>query len=141
MKLFAIFCLVVSASAQSGPPHLVTLEATGTEEVRPQLYHVLMKMERAAGQAADASAGGEKQVRDFLAAVEALKIPEMKWRVTNHVYGGPANRFLLGTSYSRNIVFTLPNTGSSADRDRIVAQIQDLGAKYDSHCVTCIGSG
>jgi uncharacterized protein YggE len=139
--LSAVLCVTASAAEANEPPRTVTLEATGTEQVMPDLYHVLMKMENNSSQAAVASTGGEKQIRDFIAAVEALGIKDLTWRISNTVFTSLQAPYSQGAAYSRNLIFTLPNSVAREERDRIVAQIQDLGAKYNSHCVTCIGSG
>jgi hypothetical protein len=41
-----------------------------------------MKMDYEAGQARQATTAGEKRLHEFLAAVKALKIPELSWRVS-----------------------------------------------------------
>jgi hypothetical protein len=45
----------------------------------------------------------------------------------------------MGVTYSRNIVFTLPAEAAAA-RDPIIARLEDLRARFNSQCVTCIGS-
>jgi hypothetical protein len=46
--------------------------------------------------------------------------------------------------YTRNVVFKLMSSQAGQPlpgRDAIIAKLEDLGARYNSHCVTCIGSG
>jgi len=46
--------------------------------------------------------------------------------------------------YTRNVVFKLVSSRAGEQlpaRDAIIAKLEDLGARYNSHCVTCIGSG
>jgi len=121
-----------------------TIESVGTEIAPPDVYYILMKMEFESSTAADATAEGEKRVHDFLAAVDALKIPNLSHRVCNNLIT-PAESDLIGAVvYTRNIVFRLlsPRAGEQLPaRDAIIAKLEDLGARYNSHCVTCIGTG
>ena len=123
-----------------------TIESVGTETATPDVYYILMKMEFESSMAADATAEGEKRLHVFLAAVDALKIPNLSYRICNNLIT-PAEALsdLPGAVvYTRNIVFTLlsPRAGEQLPaRDAIIAKLEDLGACYNSHCVTCIGSG
>lgn len=77
-----------SASAQTAVSRAGSrwiIQATGTAETRPDTLHLLMKMEYESARAMDSSAAGEKRLKDFLAAVEELRIPGLKWRVVNNV--------------------------------------------------------
>jgi hypothetical protein len=117
---------------------LAPLDEPAAQMRSPDVSHVMMKLEYGAGLSADASSGGEKRLREFLAAVDALKISNSTYRVVNNVIL-PSNTGV-GMNYRRNVVFTL--TGVPAgERDGWIAKLQDLGARYNSHCVTCIGSG
>jgi hypothetical protein len=122
------------------------IEAVGTETAPPDLIHLMMKMETQSGLAADATRNGGKQLSEFLAAVDRLHIPDLTYRVANNLittaWAGEGE--FSGFVYTRNIIFTFPQPqpgASPADVDRIVAQLEDLGARNNSHCVTCIGSG
>jgi len=121
-----------------------TFESVGTEVATPDVYYILMKMESESGLAVEATAQGEKGLRDFLAAVDALKIPNLSYRICNNLFTPPNTVEMGGFVYTRNIVFTLlsPRAGEPLPgRDAIIAKLEDLGARYNSHCVTCIGSG
>ncbi len=131
------------AAVRQEPARLI-IEAEGTETASPDLIHLLMKMESQAGLAVDAARAGEKQLGEFLAAVVRLRISKLTYRVTNDLItpasAGPGE--FSGFVYARNIIFTFPlPPPGTGDVDRLVAQIEDLGARYNSHCVTCIGSG
>jgi uncharacterized protein YggE len=122
------------------------IESVGTATASPNVIHLMMKMEYQAAQAADATARGEKQLAEFLAAVEALTIPNLTYRACNTVFtsGQASQGALSGFVYTRNVVFTIrrPQPGpSSGGLERTIAQLEDLGARYNSHCVTCVGSG
>jgi hypothetical protein len=121
-----------------------TIESVGTETATPDVYYLLMKMESESGLVAEATAQGEKQLRDFLAAVDALKIPNLSYRICNNLFTPPNGAETGGFVYTRNIVFTLLSSRAGEQlpaRDAIIAKLEDLGARYHSHCVTCIGSG
>lgn len=124
----------------------LVIEAVGTETAPPDLIHLMMKMESQSGLAADATRKGEKQLSEFLAAVDSLQIPNLTYRVANSMITTAlaGEEELSGFVYTRNIIFTFapPQPGATpADVDRLVARLEDLGARYNSHCVTCIGSG
>ena len=131
----------MGAKADSGQ---WTIETVGTAIATPDVYYLLMKMESESGLAAEATAQGEKQLRDFLAAVDALKIPNLSYRICNNLITPTDSDLGEGFVYARNIVFTLLSLRAGEQlpaRDAIIAKLEDLGARYNSHCVTCIGSG
>jgi hypothetical protein len=142
LLILAGICLARPAPAQDASVKADAqqwiIEAIGTETTAPERIHVMMKMETDPSQAAQATRSGEKRLQEFLAAVDALKIPDLTHRVVNNVITPATGGYMPGVVYSRNIVFTLP---VSSERDRIVAKLEDLGARHNSHCVTCIGSG
>jgi len=121
-----------------------TIESVGTETATPDVYYILMKMEFESSMAADATAEGEKRLHVFLAAVDALKIPNLSYRICNNLITPTSDQEAKGMVYTRNVVFKLMSAQASQplpDRDAIIARLEDLGAHYNSHCVTCIGSG
>jgi hypothetical protein len=122
------------------------IEAIGTESATPAVIYLLMKMESESAQAVEAARRGERQLQEFLAAVDHLKISDLTYRVCNNVLmPGPApGGVTSGFVYTRNVVFTLRRSQLETQRaevDRVIAQLEDLGARYNSHCVTCVGSG
>jgi hypothetical protein len=136
----AFAVLATAPSAAAGEAKRYVLEAIGAAESPPEIYYVMMKMESQAPRATDAITAGEKRLREFLAAVDSLKLPDLAWRVSNNVFEPVDNGYTPGALYVRNIVFTLPRMPADA-RDAAIAKLEDLGARYNSHCVTCIGSG
>ncbi len=137
--ILAMAASAVALAADVGvePPRFV-VEAIGSVRASPDVYYVLMKMDYEAAQARQATTAGEKRLHEFLAAVEALKIPGLAWRVSNNVI--TPDEIGSGVIYTRNLVFTLPAESAPA-HDPIIARLEDLGARFNSHCVTCIGSG
>jgi uncharacterized protein YggE len=150
--MIAVFGLRAGPAASAQQVHQPTearqwvIESVGRAAASPDIIHLMMKMEYQAAQAAEATRRGEKQLADFLAAIDALKIPNLSYQVFNNVImpaQGPGNE-VSGFVYTRNVVFTLrqaQSAGNSAELDRLIAQLEDLGARYNSHCVTCVGSG
>jgi len=122
------------------------IEAVGTETAPPDLIHLMMKMEFESSLASEATSKGEKQLSEFLAAVDRLQIPNLTYRVVNNLITPALARRgqFSGFVYTRNIIFTFAQPQpepAPAEADRLVAQLEDLGARFNSHCVTCIGSG
>lgn len=138
LALFTAVAVVLTPcfSAAQTPERRI-LETVGLASAKPDVAHVMMKMEYESSRAADAVSGGEKRLSEFLAAADALKVPGLTWRVWNNVLTA-AGYTGTGFAYTRNVVFTLPE---SSARDAMIARLEDLGARYNSHCVTCIGSG
>jgi uncharacterized protein YggE len=123
---------------------LWTIKSVGTETATPDVYYLLMKMEYQSGLAAEATTQGEKRLSDFLAAVDALKIPNFSYRICNNLITPASDQQVTGMVYTRNVVFKLMSSQAGQPlpgRDAIIAKLEDLGARYNSHCVTCIGSG
>ena len=135
--------LAQQPAPQAGP-RLWTIESVGTETASPDVYYLLMKMEYESGLAAQATTQGEKRLGEFLAAVDALKIPNLNYRVCNNLITPANSGEAAGMVYTRNVVFKLVSSRPGEQlpaRDVIIAKLEDLGARYNSHCVTCIGSG
>jgi hypothetical protein len=123
---------------------LWTIESVGTETTTPDVYYLLMKMEYESGLASEAARQGEKRLGDFLAAVDALKIPNLSYRICNNLITPAESEEAAGMVYTRNVVIKLVSSRAGEQlpaRDAIIAKLEDLGARYNSHCVTCIGSG
>jgi uncharacterized protein YggE len=122
------------------------IESEGAATASPDVVYLMMKMEYQAATAADAIGRGEQQLSEFLAAVDSLKIPNLTYRVRNTVItpGEDRRRTFSGFVYIRNIVFTIraPQLAPISNRfDGTIAQVEDVGARHNSHCVTCVGSG
>ena len=159
MKMKIVFLMMISVAALSTQPpshaqdthpnaeaRQWVIESVGRASAEPDTVHLMMKMEYQAAQAADATWRGEKQLSEFLAAVDGLKIAKLSYQVFNNVIttGPGMESELSGFVYTRNVVFTLHRSEprmNPAELDRLIAQLEDLGARYNSHCVTCVGSG
>ena len=130
--------------ASKAAARLWTIESVGTETATPDVYYLLMKMEYQSGLASEAATQGEKRLADFLAAVDALKIPNLSYRICNNLITPANDEEVAGMVYTRNVVFKLTSSRAGEPLpgcDAIIAKLEDFGARYNSHCVTCIGSG
>ena len=130
----------------TGNAGLWVVESEGTATALPDVVYLMMKMEYQAARAADAVGQGEQQLSEFLAAVDNLSIPSLNYRVHNTVISPGSDRegTFSGFVYTRNIVFTIRKLQSVLRPDKLeptIAQLEDLGARHNSHCVTCVGSG
>jgi uncharacterized protein YggE len=123
------------------PQHSIRLSAVGSAKARPDTVYVLMKVESGSPQLAQAIRDNTKQVSDFMAALAGLGIPGSDMRVSNFVVAPMYES--RGVAFSRNVILTIPAIDKKPQDEvtRLLARIQDLGAKYGSSCVTCIGSG
>jgi len=159
MKMRRVLVIMISvaalatqprAPAQDTHPNTVArqwvIESVGRAAAPPDTIHLMMKMDYQAAQATDATRRGEKQLSEFLTAVDGLKIANLSHQVFNNVItpGPGMEGELSGFVYTRNVVFTIRQPeprGNPMELDRLIAQLEDLGARYNSHCVTCVGSG
>lgn len=144
-----LFALPMALAQDIGPTgdagHWV-IESEGTATTLPDVVYLMMKMEYRAAKAADAVGRGEQQLSEFLAAVDNLKIPNLIYQVHNTVItpGEDRQGTFSGLVYTRNIVFTIRTPQPVLTSDKLegtIAQLEDLGARHNSHCVTCVGSG
>ncbi len=140
MKALRILAMMALGSA-CGLAQEYEIDVTGRAQAAPDVYYLLMKMERESARASDAATAVERALKEFLAAADALKIPGLTWRIANNVFTPAAVPLAQGVVFTRNVIFTVPDSVSLNDRDSAFARLQDLGARYNSHCVTCIGSG
>src|SRR5258708_5586446 len=85
---FAVYVQAQSFSVQP-QAHQWVIEAVGTARAVPDVSHIMMKMEYEAALARDAAAQGEKRLGEFLAAVDALKLPGLTYRVSNNLFTQP----------------------------------------------------
>lgn len=122
------------------------IDAEGSATATPDVVYLMMKMEYQAATAADAIARGDQQLSDFLADVNNLKIPHLTYQIHNTVItpGSDREGTFSGLIYARNIIFSMraPQLALKPDElNRTIALLEDLGARHNSHCVTCVGSG
>lgn len=106
----------------------------------PDTVYLLMKVESEAATLAQVLQDKRKQVQGFIAALDQLGVQSETVRIKNFV----VTPLMAGSgiSLSRNLVIPLEGIPlPSNEWEGLTARIQDLGARYGSHCITCIGSG
>src|SRR5437879_673686 len=104
VMLFALPAVLAQDIHVSADARSWIIESVGTATASPNVIHLMMKMEYQGAQAADATARGEKQLAEFLAAVEALTIPNLTYRACNTVFtsGQASQGAASGFVYTRN---------------------------------------
>jgi len=81
---------------------------------------------------------------DEVARWDVRKIANLSYRICNNLITPADSGEATGMVYTRNVVFKLVSSRAGKQlpaRDAIIVKLEDLGARYNSHCVTCIGSG
>jgi hypothetical protein len=105
------------------------------------MAYLMMKVETQASLLGQAIDQNGKAVAAFVDALCRSGIDRSSIRVTNFI----VSRSLMGigASFSRNVILAIPGIGamSAGEFSRLMAKVQDLGARFGSSCVTCIGSG
>jgi hypothetical protein len=125
----------------SEPLQTVTIRESTTVREHPDVLYLLMKLETEGAQLAHAIEQNQRKLAGFIAALQRLPVDHDAIRAANFVVTGvPLGR---GVTFTRNVIIPV----SAVDRrtvreiEALIAQVQDLGARHGSHCVTCIGSG
>jgi hypothetical protein len=120
---------------------IIRIREEGIVRVPPDTLYLLMKTETEGAQLGQAIEQNRKAVDGFVDALKRLGIEKEFIRQTNFV----VSRSLMGsgTSYARNVVITIPaiDQKTPGEIKQLMARVQDLGARFGSNCITCIGSG
>jgi hypothetical protein len=110
-------------------------------KAEPDTAYLLMAVETERGQLAEAFRENEKQMQAFITALHQMGIPAGALSIKNLVVT-PA---IMGKGFSltRNLVITETeiNRRPAGELARRLAQVHDVGARFGSSCITCIGSG
>jgi hypothetical protein len=120
---------------------VIRIREVASVHAEPDTAYLLMKVESASVSLAQAIEDNEKQISQFLAGLEGIGFDPSKIGMKNFVvmpqYTGG------GVSLSRNLIIELEGIDQRPPQqlEEKFAELQDLGARYGSHCVTCIGSG
>jgi len=122
-------------------PKLIRIRQEASVKARPDTAYFLMTVESESGQLAQAIRENQEQLADFTAALRRIGISDAAIRIRNFLVTratGP-----VGVTFARNLVITVEGLDRRPDEElaRLMAQVQDLGARYGSDCITCIGSG
>jgi uncharacterized protein YggE len=110
-------------------------------KARADTAYFLMTVQTEKSQLTQAYRDNEKQLQSFMAALVVAGIPREALRVRNFVVT-PTN-YGRGFNLARNLVITMEHVDSMphGEFSQWMAQLQDLGARFGSDCITCIGSG
>ena len=138
--------LVLELDADRDDGRLDLLDDLRESSRSMRLHRLRLRNRRGGAEVELPTRRGEKQLSEFLTAVDGLKIANLSYQVFNNVItpGPGMEGELSGFVYTRNVVFTIRQPeprGNPVELDRLIAQLEDLGARYNSHCVTCVGSG
>ncbi len=120
---------------------IIVIREVGKVRVSADTAYLLMKVETQAALLGQAIDQNRKAVAAFVDALRRSGIDRSSIRETNFIVSGS----LMGTgvSFSRNVIVTIPEIGAMGPSgfSRLMAKVQDLGARFGSSRVTCIGSG
>lgn len=119
----------------------IRIREESTLRVRPDTLYLLMKVETEGAQLSQAIDRNKKTVEGFVEALKALQIDASAIRLTNFIVG--PLEMGSGVSFARNVVITIRDIDRqpAAEVNKLIAEAQDLGARFGSQCITCIGSG
>ncbi|HYK89611.1 MAG TPA: SIMPL domain-containing protein [Acidobacteriota bacterium] len=129
------------ARFEGDPSQTIRIRQEGTVEVPPDTVYLLMKLETEAPLLGRAIEQNKKAAEEFVEALCRSGIDRASIRETNFVVSGSSVGN--GTSFARNVVITVSSISRMAqgELNKLVARVQDLGARFGSSCITCIGSG
>jgi uncharacterized protein YggE len=142
MLVSALSILPGSAQSWSGAGReVIEIREVAAVRALPDTLYILMKVESQSARLSHAIADNERQIAEFGAALERQGFARSALKTNNFVvapvYESP------GVIFSRNLVITVPgiNRKTPDEITALLARAQDLGARYGSSCITCIGSG
>ena len=147
--LAILFCIPALGQILAGHDHgvvresedLIRIREVASVRAKPDTAYLLMKVESGSVSLTQALQDNLKQISSFLEGLEGLGFEKKAISVRNFVvtpqYMGS------GVSLSRNLVIPMVEIDRQDPEklEGLFAEVQDLGARYGSHCVTCIGSG
>jgi len=119
----------------------IRIREEGTVKVPPDTLYLLMKTETEAAQLARAIEQNKKTVDGFVDALSRMGIDRGAIWQTNFIL----SRSMMGNgvNFARNVVIRIPaiDQKDPGEIRQLMARVQDLGARFGSNCITCIGSG
>jgi len=158
MSSSQIFRLVISAVVgisfgltQAGAQSQISYTESGQKRLRihevasvkaqADTAYLLMTVQTEKSQLMQAFRDNEKQLQSFIAALVQAGIRREAIQVRNLVVT-PTN-YGRGFNLARNLVITVEHIDIKPPGEfvQLMAQMQDLGARFGSDCITCIGSG
>lgn len=120
---------------------LIRIHEVVSVKAEPDTAYLLMTIQTERGQLADAVRENEKQMDAFIAALRQMGISPGALSIKNFTVAPAITG--KGFSLTRNLVITETeiNRKPAGEMARRMAQVQDVGARFGSSCITCIGSG
>ena len=127
-------------NTQSGPRQ-IRIHEVGSVKARADTAYLLMTVQTERSQLAQAIRDNEKQLQDFITALAQSGVSKQSLAVRNFVV--TPVRYGKGFNLARNLVITVEHMDSKPPGEfaQLMAEVQDIGARFGSDCVTCIGSG
>jgi uncharacterized protein YggE len=120
---------------------MIRIHEVSSVKAEPDTAYLLMSVRTEKSLLAEAAQENEKQMQAFIAALKQIGIAPAALSVKNFV----VEQALIGKgfSYARNLVITVEHIDKSPANEfaSLVAKVQDVGARFGSSCITCIGSG
>ncbi len=119
----------------------IRIHEVASVKARADTAYLLMTVQTEKSQLTQAFRDNEKQMQSFMAALVQMGMPREALRVRNFVV--TQTNYGRGFNLARNLVITLEHVDSKppGEFSQLMAQMQDLGARFGSDCITCIGSG
>jgi len=119
----------------------IRIHEVASVKARADTAYLLMTVQTEKNQLAQAFRDNEEQMQSFIAALVKAGIPREALRVRNFIV--TPTDYGRGFNLARNLVITLEHADSKppGEFSQLMAQMQDLGARFGSDCITCIGSG
>ena len=120
---------------------LIRIHEVASVKAEPDTAYLLMTVQTERGQLTDAVRENEKQMQAFVATLKQMGISPAALSIKNFVV--VPSVIGKGFSLARNLVITEEhiNGRPAAELAQRMAQVQDVGARFGSSCITCIGSG
>ena len=139
--------LLIQAHAQSQISYMqsgqkqIRIREVASVKAQPDTAYLLMRVQTEKSQLSQAFRDNEKQLQSFITNLEQGGISRDALQVRNFLVT-PIN-YGRGFNLARNLVITVEHLNSKPPGEftQLMAQVQDLGARFGSDCITCIGSG
>jgi len=120
---------------------LIRIREVVSVRAQPDTAYLLMTVGTERSQLAEAVRENEKQLQAFVAALKQIGISPAALSIKNFVVAP----VIMGRGFSlaRNLIITVEqiNTRPADEFAQLRARVQDVGARFGSSCITCIGSG
>ena len=142
--IFQVFGQVSSSDTQiilSREKERIRIVAITSIPVQPDTLYVLMRIESRHALLTEAIKDNTERVNKFRSAFLEKGLKETSFSLKNFIVTSEIGS--IGLTYGQNMVITLGGIDQkpNAETDKLIVDIEDLGAKYGAQCIACIGSG